>query len=238
MSVAQDIISQLRAENRLELTDYETKQILSCYDFPLPREKLTSSAQQAAEFAAEIGGPVVLKLISPAAIHKSDIGGVKIGVQGRQEVQDAFAEIMGRAVNIPVQGVLVQEYIGQGSELILGVASDPTFGRVIMFGLGGIFVELLEDVAFRVVPLSRQDARQIVEETRAYTLLRGLRGRPAVDVEAVVELIVKLSRLADELRADLAELDINPLFAVGGSNLLAVDTRAALTAKRNGAEKA
>jgi acyl-CoA synthetase (NDP forming) len=238
MNIAQDVVTQLRAENRLELTDYETKQILSCYDFPLPREKLVTSAPQAAEFAAEIGGPVVLKLISPAAIHKSDIGGVKVGVRGRREVQDAFAEITGRAAHIPMQGVLVQEYIGQGSELILGVASDPTFGRVIMFGLGGIFVELLEDVAFRVVPLGRQDARLMIEETKAYTLLRGLRGRPAVDVEAVVELVVKLSRLADELRADLAELDINPLFAVGGSNLLAVDTRAALTGRRNGEEEA
>jgi acyl-CoA synthetase (NDP forming) len=238
MSVTQDIISRLRAENRLELTDYETKQILSRYGFPLPREKLVASAREAAEVAAEMGGPVVLKLISPAAIHKSDIGGVKIGLQGRQEVQDAFAEIMGRAAHMPTQGVLVQEYIDRGSELILGLAPDPTFGRVIMFGLGGIFVELLEDVAFRVVPLSRQDARQMVEETKAYTLLRGLRGRPAVDVEAVVELIMKLSRLADGLREELAELDINPLFAVGGDRLLAVDTRAALTARRNGGQRA
>lgn len=234
MSVAQDIISQLRAENRLELTDYETKQILACYGFPLPRENLAVSAKQAVAFAAQIGGPVVMKLISPAAIHKSDIGGVRIGLQGDREVESAFNEMMERASGLPVQGMLVQEYVGKGSELILGVASDPTFGLVVMFGLGGIFVELLKDVSFRVVPLERKDARQMIEETRAYTMLKGLRGRPAVEVEAVAELILRLSGLADDLRDDLAELDINPLFAVGGDRLLVVDTRAALTARRNG----
>jgi acetyltransferase len=188
---------------------------LKSYGIPVTREALATSADMAVELARELGYPVALKVQSAEIAHKTEAGGIMLNLASDDEVRSAYEEILGNAERFDphaeVQGVLVQEMLEGGVEVIIGATKDPVFGHVIMFGLGGIFVEALRDVSFRVAPLKREDAEEMIEEIKGHRVLRGVRGRPPVDLEAIVDAIMRVSRLVTDHRDDIAELDINPL---------------------------
>ena len=197
------------------LTEYQAKRILAAYGIPVTREGLAACADEAVELARRIGYPVALKVQSPGIAHKTDAGGVRLNLSGDEQVRQAYDEIMDNvarhAPDADIHGVLVQEMAAGGVEVIVGMTRDPVFGPVLMFGLGGIFVEALGDVSFRVAPLSRPDAEEMVREIKGYRVLQGMRGRPPVDVEALMDVILKVSRLVTDYADRIAELDINPL---------------------------
>jgi acyl-CoA synthetase (NDP forming) len=201
------------------LSEHESKQVLAAYGIPVSRDVLCSSAAEAARAAARIGYPVVLKASSPSLLHKSDLGLVKLGLTSARAVREAYAEVRDASPE-----VLVCEQAGHGVEAMVGVADDELFGPTVLFGLGGVFVEVFRDVTFRVPPFDRAEARRMVSEIRGFPLLQGARGRPKADVGALVDTIMKVQRLALDHAGTLAELDINPLL-VGprGRGVVALD---------------
>jgi acetyltransferase len=191
-------------------------------------EALAPTIEDALTSAKRIGYPVALKIQSPDISHKTEAKAVRLGVADDIELRSAFAEVIAnaRAYNAQarIDGVLVQQMVKGGIEAILGVTNDPLFGPAVMFGLGGIFAEVLKDVAFRLAPVTPAVAREMIEEIKGYPLLAGARGKAPADVDALADAIVKLSALAVDLRADLAELDINPLFVMEkGRGVVAAD---------------
>jgi acetyltransferase len=221
---ARDVERWLHA--RTPLTEYESKRLLERYGIPVTREGLATSPDMAVELARQLGYPVALKVQSPRILHKTEAGGVRLDLGSDDQVRAAYAEILdnaGRfAPQAQIQGVLVQEMVKDGIEVILGATKDPVFGPVVMFGLGGIFVEALRDVSFRIAPLTRSDAREMIEEIRGHRILRGARGRPAADLDAIVDAISAVSRLVTDHRDRIEELDINPLL-VSSRGATAVD---------------
>lgn len=214
---------------RLKLNEMEARQIVAAYGLPLPKSHLAFSADQAAQYAAEIGYPVVMKIISPDILHKSDMGGVVVGIQDEMAVRHTYQDILVRArrymPDADIWGVAVQEMVEKGKELILGVTKDATFGHMIMFGLGGIYVEVLKDVQFGIAPLNRAQARQMISGLRSYPLLTGVRGEAPSDIDAVEECLLRVSQMVTDL-PQIVELDINPLFAYAtGNGVMAVDAR-------------
>jgi acyl-CoA synthetase (NDP forming) len=190
------------------LSEFESKQLLAAYGIPVTNERLCTTRSEAAKAAEAIGLPVVLKVSSSKILHKSDAGLVKVGLTSSKEVKAAFDEIMAAK---GAEGVLVSELVPSGVETVVGMAQDDLFGPTVMFGLGGVFVEVLKDVTFRVPPFDRDEARRMVEEVKGYPLLTGARGRKKADVKALVDVILKVQRLAIDLADDVSELDINPL---------------------------
>lgn len=190
------------------LSEYDSKQLLAAYGIPVTNERLVTKRGQAVKAAEAIGYPVVLKVSSPTILHKSDLGLVKVGLTTEKQVKAAFDELMDAK---GAEGVLVSEMVSGGVETVVGVAQDDLFGPTIMFGLGGVFVEVLKDVTFRVPPFDRAEALRMVHEVKGFPLLAGARGRPKADVKALVDVILKVQRLALDLSGDLSELDINPL---------------------------
>jgi acetyltransferase len=197
------------------LTEREGKELLAKYGLPVTKEKLATSADQAAATAAEIGFPVVLKVDSPDILHKTEAKAVKLNLKNAGEVKAAYNEIIANsksyAPNAQINGVLVQEMAPAGREVILGVSVDPDFGPTVMFGLGGVMVEVLRDVAMRVVPVSRPDAEAMLNEIKGKKLLGAFRGMAEADTEAIIDAILKLSKLAEDLGDTISEIDINPL---------------------------
>lgn len=197
------------------LTEHEGKELLAKYGLPVTREELATSEKQAAKIAGKIGYPVVLKVDSPDIMHKTEAKAVKLNLRNANEVKAAFKEIITNskkfAPNAEIRGVLVQEMAPAGREVILGVSADPDFGPTVIFGLGGIMVEVLRDVAMRVVPISRPDAEAMLEEIKGKKLLGPFRGMGEADTDAIVDAILKLSRLAEDLSDTISEIDINPL---------------------------
>jgi len=217
------------------LSEFECKRILEHCGIPVTREGLATSAEQAVELAQTLGYPVVLKIQSAEILHKSDAGGVMLGLGSEDEVRRGYHEILrntrSSAPEAAIQGVLVQEMVEGGVEVILGSIKDPIFGPVIMFGLGGIFVEALGDVSFRVAPLSRNDAEDMIAEIKGYRVLQGMRGREPADLDAIADAILSVSRLVTDHRDTIDELDINPL-VVFPHGAKAVD--ALITTSRSG----
>lgn len=215
---------------RLKLNEMEARQIIAAYKLPLPRSQLAASTDQAAQLAHDVGGyPVVMKIISPDILHKSDMGGVVIGVQNDKEACQAYQDILIRArrymPDADIWGVAVQQMVDKGKEVILGVTKDPTFGHMIMFGLGGIYVEVLKDVQFGITPITPSQAREMITGLRSYPLLAGVRGEQPSDIEALVDCLLRVSQMVTEL-PQIVELDINPLFAYEtGKGVMAVDAR-------------
>jgi len=214
---------------RLGLNEVEARQIVAAYGLPLPSSQLALNVEQAVQSAEEIGYPVVMKIISPDILHKSDIGGVQVGLKNDKEVRLAYEEIINRAYrympDADVWGVAIQEMVKVGREVILGVTKDPTFGHLMMFGLGGIYVEVLKDVVFRVAPVTRTEAQDMVREIRSFPLLAGARGENPSDVGAIVDCILRVSQMVTDF-PQIVELDINPLFAYeDGQGAMAVDAR-------------
>jgi acetyltransferase len=210
----------------------DCRDVLQAYGISFAPMEVVSDVETAGVVAGSMGYPVVLKIVSPQIIHKTDVGGVVLGVDGPEELEEAYEDMMSRARRkVPgaeIQGVSVQKMVPQGRELILGMARDPQFGPLVMVGLGGIYVEAFRDVSFRLAPLTRWDASQMLKELKAFPLLEGLRGEEAADMEAVYDVLVRISRLAADNPA-LSEMDINPLMvynAGGGSTC--VDIRMTL----------
>jgi acetyl coenzyme A synthetase (ADP forming)-like protein len=214
---------------RLGLNEVEARQVVAAYGVPLPTSQLASTVEQAVQWAEEVGYPVVMKIISPDILHKSDIGGVRVGLKNEKEVRMAYEEITNRAYrymeHADIWGVAVQQMVKTGREVILGVTKDPTFGPMVMFGLGGIYVEILKDVVFRIAPLTRGEVQDMVRSIRSYALLAGARGEPPADVDALVECILRISQMVVDF-PQIVELDINPLFVYeAGQGAMAVDAR-------------
>lgn len=226
---ADQVIQKARQEGRKVLTEGEGKGILELYDVPLPKRHLVQNADAAAQAAQELGFPVVMKIASAEITHKTEAGGVRLGIKDAQEAAQAYGEIMARAKaynpKATVDGVFVEQMICSGLEVILGAKQDPRFGPVVTFGLGGIFVELIRDFSLRVVPLDEEDALAMIRETKAYPLLSGYRGEQPLDIAALARAILAVSHLAEDFRQELAELDVNPLIVLPkGSGVKAVDS--------------
>jgi acetyl-CoA synthetase (ADP-forming) len=210
------IISQAQREGRKALLETEAKTICMEYGIPVTKFRLAKNAREAAEFADELGYPVVLKIVSPDIIHKSDAGGVMVNLKSKAEVQDAYWKILENAKNYKatakIIGVLVQEMAPQSTEVIVGAIKDPQFGQTLMFGLGGVFVEILKDVTFRIAPITREDAEEMVTTIKAYPLLKGYRNTPPTDVDAILDILVNTSCLVMD-NPQIKELDLNPILA-------------------------
>jgi acetate---CoA ligase (ADP-forming) len=224
------IIQHARSQNRLLLTEVEAKTLLSAAHIPVVQTQLARTRDEAIAHAQQLGFPVVLKICSSEVVHKSDVGGVKLNLTTADAVGGAFDDIM-RAVqrsqpNAAIDGVSVQPMAKPGLEVIVGLTTDPQFGPVCMFGLGGIAVEVLKDVAFRLAPLSQRDAHAMIREIKSYPLLTGHRGQLTVDLNALAHLLLQISMLP-ETHPEIKELDLNPVFAYA-EGCLAVDARIAL----------
>jgi acetyl-CoA synthetase (ADP-forming) len=208
------IFSEARKEGRKYLLEPEAKTICMEYGIPVTAFKVARNETEAVRFAGEIGFPVVLKIVSPDVIHKFDVGGVILNLGTEREVRTAYSTILENVKkhkpSARILGVLVQEMAPQSTEVIVGATKDPQFGPALMFGLGGIFVEVLKDVSFRIAPISESDAREMIAEVRANPILRGYRGQPPADVEAVVKILLNTSRLVME-HQEIKELDLNPI---------------------------
>lgn len=202
------------------LSESQSKALLSKYGIPVTREGLASSADDAVAVAGKIGYPVALKVDSPDIPHKTDAGALLLNLSSEEEVREAYRVVLHNAANYKpgarINGVLVQEMLPEGIEVIIGVTVDSIFGPTIMFGLGGIFVEALKDVSFRVAPLSRGDAMEMIREIKGYQVLKGVRGKPPADLEALADVILKVSAMVMELKDNIEELDINPLMVYPG----------------------
>jgi len=221
---ARDIVDAAVARNGASwLEPDDVEQVLRAYGLAMPRSAVVESVDEAVAVAGELSGPVVLKVISDSALHKSDVGGVVLNVEGETAIREAFAAVTG-AVSDP-EGVLLQEYVEGGHEVLIGMTEDPNFGPLIVFGLGGVFVELIGDVAFRIHPLTDLDAAEMINEVRSAQLLAGYRGGAAGDVAAVRDALLRVSALISDL-PEIVEMDLNPVkVAEPGSGLSVVDAR-------------
>jgi acetate---CoA ligase (ADP-forming) len=229
---AVQIFANAKKENRDRFTDSEVHNVLSAYGFTLPKSSFARTSEEAVDAAKEIGYPVVMKIVSPQIVHKSDIGGVRTNLSNKQDVEKAFFEITTHLRNImptaQIYGVMIQEMVRGGKEIIMGITKDPQFGHMIMFGLGGIYVEVLKDIAFRITPLSREDAHEMIRETKTFPLLRGVRGEAEADIEAIEHSLMILSQMAVDF-PQIIEADINPLLVrKRGEGAVAIDARFAI----------
>ena len=209
------------------MTEVAAKELLRTQGIPVVPTSLARSSNEAVRMAKALGLPVALKIVSPDVIHKSEVGGVRLQLTSLAQVSKAYGEIIAtvraRVPEAVIEGVSVQPMAKPGIEVLAGLTYDPTFGPVVMFGLGGIFVEVLNDVAFRVVPLRSRDARAMLREVRGLPILQGFRGAPPVDLGALEDILLKLSHLAEQ-RSELREIDLNPIFAYP-TGALTVDAR-------------
>ncbi len=222
-----EIIDKARSEGRAVLTEIEAKELLKQSGVNVVDTRLATSKEKVVSISEKLGFPVALKITSPDVVHKSDAGGVKLGLKTAKQAGKAYDDIM-KAIKkqypkANIQGVAVQKMARPGVEVIIGVSTDAQFGPVIMFGLGGILVEVLKDVSFRIVPLTRRDAREMIREIKGYPLLEGYRGQEPVDVANLEERILKVSSFAEKY-PEVEELDLNPIFAYK-DGAVAVDAR-------------
>jgi acetyl-CoA synthetase (ADP-forming) len=208
------VFEEASRDGRKFLFEHEAKALCGLYTMPVTRITLAKTEEEAVKAAEEIGFPVVLKIVSPQVLHKSDAGGVLVNIKDKQGTMEGFKRIMKNvgayAPEAEIIGVIVQEMAPNGTEIIIGSTMDSTFGPTIMFGLGGIFVEILKDVSFRLVPITRTDAEEMVREIKAYRILEGVRGKPPVDQETIVDVLMKTSKMLEEC-PEIRELDINPI---------------------------
>jgi len=221
------------------LDEVESKRVLAAFGIPTVTEIVATTSLEAVAAAGEIGLPVVMKVLSADIAHKSDLGLVEVGVDSLEKVEETFAYLVGSArqqcPEAEVRGVVVQPVVaGAVAEAIIGLSQQVPFGPTILFGLGGIFTEVFEDVAFRVPPFTRESARAMVEEIKGAALLHGVRGRPAGDIEALVDVLMRFQRLAFEVGDQIEELDINPLLVLpAGQGVVAVDALVRARAPRD-----
>jgi acetyl-CoA synthetase (ADP-forming) len=214
MTKPANVFTQAKKEGRKYLLEPEAKALCQEYGIPVTKFKVATSVEEAVEFAEGIGYPVVLKIVSPEVIHKFDIGGVILNLKNANEVKDAYEKIIKSVKkhkpNAKIVGILVQEMAPTSTEVIVGSTKDPQFGPALMFGLGGIFVEVLKDVTFRIAPITESDAREMITEVKAYPILKGYRGQPPADIDAIVNILLSTSKLVME-HPEIKELDLNPI---------------------------
>lgn len=226
------LLSQVRQEGRLTIGDAEARAVLEAYGVPVPRSELAETPDKAVEIARQIGYPVAMKIASPDILHKTDIGAVRLNIRNQEEVRDSFDLLVYRTMRYMAEaeiwGCLVQEMVTGGREVILGMNRDPQFGPLLMFGLGGIYVEVLRDVSFRLAPLGREDAREMIQEIRGYPLLRGVRGQRAADMKGIIDALLRISQLVTDF-PEVVELDVNPLLVRDeGQGVVGLDMRLVL----------
>lgn len=226
-----EIIRQALSEGRLKLLEHEGFMLAKHYGIPTPNAVLVKTPEEAYRVADEIGYPLALKIVSPDIVHKSDIGGVVLGVMNREDAVKSVEQILRNAsVKAPdarISGVVMYKMAPSGLEVIVGGVRDGVFGAAVMFGLGGIFVEVLKDVSFRISPVTIEDALEMINEIKSVTILNGYRGQPPVDKNAIADIIVKTSRLLVE-NTEIASIDLNPVIAYP-KGAIAVDVRVILS---------
>ncbi|MFC1949000.1 acetate--CoA ligase family protein [Chloroflexota bacterium] len=226
----QQVIEKARSEGRSLLTEIESKELLKEAGIDVVDTRLAASREEASSVSEKLGFPVVLKIVSPDVVHKSDAGGVKLDLKTVEQVGKAYDDIMKSIKKLhpeaKILGVSVQKMARPGVEVIIGMSKDAQFGPVLMFGLGGILVEILKDVSFRIVPLERRDAREMIREIKGYPVLEGYRGQEAVDVANLEEILLKVSSFVEK-HPEVEELDINPVIAYK-DGAVAVDARVIL----------
>lgn len=214
MGKVETILDEALKAGRKYLLEPEAKTVCHEYGIPITKFKVAKNETEAVKFAKEIGFPIVLKIVSPDVIHKFDVGGVVLNLNSEAEVRDAYNKILENVKqhkpDAKVLGIMVQEMAPQSTEVIVGATKDPQFGPALMFGLGGIFVEVLKDVAFRIAPISESDAKEMITEVKAYPILKGYRGQPPVDIDAIVKILLNTSKLVME-HSEIKELDLNPI---------------------------
>ncbi|TEU13583.1 MAG: acetyl-CoA synthetase [Hadesarchaea archaeon] len=224
-----EILNSTRKEGRRELMELESKRVLAAWGVPVNRTELARDISEAVKFAREVRYPIVLKIASPDIIHKSEAKGVKVGLSSELELRQSFGDLIDNAraykPDAKILGVTIQEYLPPAREVIVGALQDPSFGATVMFGLGGVWVEVLDDISFRLAPLSAEDAREMIQEIKGYPVLAGIRGTPPADVGALVDIIQKVGQLAHEF-SEIAEMDLNPIFTFDdGKGAMVADAR-------------
>src|SRR5215468_2561347 len=196
------LLDQAQAASRSALTAPEAKGLCEAYGIAIPKEGLATNAAEAAKLAASIGFPVVMKIVSPQILHKTEAGGVLVGLRSAQQVADGFATIVENArkydPKAEIHGVQIQQMISGGHEVIIGAVTDPAFGKLVAFGMGGVLVEVLKDITFRLAPATREDALSMLDGIAAAEILKGVRGQPGVDREALAAMIVNVSQLVSD----------------------------------------
>ena len=228
---AKAIVSKAVEKDASEIVEFQAQEILEAYKLPALLSKLATTADEAAAAAEKIGFPIVLKIASEQISHKSEVGGVKVGLKSAEEVHAAFTEVTERAAKMRpdanIDGCLIQQMVPAGcKELIIGFKRDPQFGPLLMFGLGGIYVEILKDISFRLAPLSKEDAHNIIREIKTYSLLAGVRGEAPINFEALEDILLRVSQLALDF-PEILEADFNPLM-INSERAYAADIRLAL----------
>lgn len=228
---AAEIVPRARAEGRALLSEVEAKAMLAEFGVAVTDTRLAGSVDEAAAIADELGYPVALKVVADEITHKTDVGGVELGIADAEELRAAAQRIhtavAAAAPGVAPAGLSVQPMAAPGTEVILGITQDQQFGPVLMFGLGGVFVEVLKDVAFRVVPLEPRDASEMIREIQGFPVLEGFRGAEPADLAAIERMLLQLSEFA-QAHPEVAELDMNPVFA-RADGAVAVDARIVLT---------
>ncbi len=209
-----DVFTEARKQGRKYLLEPEAKMVCMEYGIPVTRFKVALTQDEATKFADQIGYPVVLKIVSPDIIHKSDIGAVMLNLKNPIDVKEAYNKILNNAKkhkpDAKITGILVQEMAPTSTEVIVGSIKDPQFGPALMFGLGGIFVEILKDVTFRIAPITEADAKEMITEVKGYPILKGYRNQPPADTDAIVKILLNTSRLVMD-HMEIKELDLNPI---------------------------
>jgi acetyl coenzyme A synthetase (ADP forming)-like protein len=221
------ILDGIKASGRTSLTAPEGKLVCDAYGIAVPKEAVAKSAAEASRFAAEMGFPVVMKIVSPDILHKTEAGGVMVGVKTAAEVERNYATILANAVkynsDARIEGIQVQQMLLGGQEVIVGAVTDGSFGKLVAFGLGGVLVEVLKDITFRLAPATRQDALSMLDGIQAHEMLKGVRGSEPANRDAIADIIVNVSRLITDF-PEIAEMDLNPVFATK-TNAIAADVR-------------
>ncbi|MCL6611971.1 MAG: acetate--CoA ligase family protein [Peptococcaceae bacterium] len=227
------VLERFKSQGRSILAEVEAKEVLREAGIPVNETLIARTREEAVSLGMKLGFPVVLKIVSPDVLHKTEAGGVRLNLSGPEQVGEAYEKIMAgileRYPRARVEGVSVQRMVSGGTEMIVGMTKDPQFGPMLMFGLGGILVEVLRDVCFRIVPLTEIDARDMITGIRGYPLIRGFRGSAPVNEDAVVDVLMKLSDFIDG-HPEIEEMDINPLMAAG-NGVIAADARIVLAPK-------
>ena len=230
MNITEILNKKIKAKQTV-LTEFESKELLKEIGIPIPEQKLTKTKDETVSAAEKIGYPVVLKLMAEDVVHKSDTGAVKLNIKNKEELGSAFDDLM-KIESKSEKKISVQKMEKEPiTELIIGMTTDPQFGPALMFGIGGILVELLEDVSFRIAPITEYDAREQISEIKGFPILDGYRGKPKADIDAIVETLLKISDLVVK-HEEIYEMDLNPVF-IYDDGLICVDARIILKNPEN-----